>query len=122
MSESPRTELVCRVCDPAGRPRTTDDVVSDGHCARCGAPLDVGFAREHLPRDATHRIVSGEHAIVAGQVWAMAMRHGLDLTPVLDEDGRYSAELELVLPTDVGVGVEHIRIVVSPPELDEPSS
>jgi hypothetical protein len=70
-----------------------------------------------LPSGATHRIVSPEHALHAGMVWGLAMRHGLDLLPVLDDDGNYSAEVELVLPVDsTGWSADvRVRLVVEPP-------
>lgn len=60
-----------------------------------------------------HPIESGEHALLAGFVWGLALRHGLDLLPVLDDAGNYSAEVELVLPEGMYQGVP-VRLVVRP--------
>jgi hypothetical protein len=72
---------------------------------------------DEFPTGATHRIQSPEHALHAGMVWGLAMRHGLELVPVLDEEGNYSAEVELVLPaasTSWPADVR-VRLVVEPP-------
>lgn len=59
-------------------------------------------------------IVSSGHALIAGQVWGIAMRHGLDLVPEVDADGNYLASAEL-RSEHLPLGVT-IRIVVPPPE------
>lgn len=60
-------------------------------------------------------ITSPEHAFLAGQVFGIAMRHGVDLVPEVDADGNYlaSALLRHEYPNLT------IRIVIPPPELED---
>jgi hypothetical protein len=70
-----------------------------------------------FPTGSKHPIVSSEHALHAGMVWGVAMKHGLDLLPVLDDAGNYSAEVELVLPVESTgwPGNVRVRLIVEPP-------
>jgi hypothetical protein len=62
-----------------------------------------------------HPIESPDHAILAGYVFGLAMRHGLVLVPDVDEAGNYLASAVIELPgTRPGVTV---RLVVDPPEV-----
>ena len=62
-----------------------------------------------------HPIESPEHAILAGYVFGLAMKHGLDLVPDVDDEGNVLASARLSLP---GARRELVvRIVVDPPEV-----
>lgn len=64
----------------------------------------------------THAIVSPEHAIVAGYVFGLAMKHGLIVHPDLDDLGNFLASATIELP---GIRPDiSVRIVVSPPEVE----
>jgi hypothetical protein len=67
--------------------------------------------------DRAKRPVSDEHALLVGQVWGTGIRHGLDLNPVVGEDGDWTDTLELVLHRNSEyAGLEtHIYLVVAPP-------
>lgn len=58
-------------------------------------------------------LVSDDHALYVGAVLGIAMKHGVPLRPVIDEDGNYTDQLSLVLPNDVV-----INVTVPPPPLD----
>jgi hypothetical protein len=62
--------------------------------------------------------LSAEHALRAGMVWGIGITHGLDLRPMLDAEGNYTAALELRsdrLPPGVT-----ITLIVAPPEDERP--
>lgn len=61
-----------------------------------------------------HKIQSPEHALQAGFVWGLAMQHGLDVVPELDDEGNYSASVLLEIP-DLNPNVT-VRLIVAPPE------
>jgi hypothetical protein len=61
-----------------------------------------------------YRIKGDAHALRAGYVWGLAMKHGLRFTPELDEDGNYAASAILELP-EPAFGVR-VRLVVSAEE------
>lgn len=61
-----------------------------------------------------HPIESPEHAIVAGYVFGLAGKHGLDLTIDLDPDGHPQASAVVELP-GLSPGLV-VRLVVDPPE------
>jgi len=57
--------------------------------------------------------LSPEHALRCGWVWGIAMHHGVDLNPIIDEAGNYTASFTLKsdrLPPGVT-----ITLVVPPP-------
>jgi len=63
--------------------------------------------------DAKYPVQSPEHALQAGFVWGVAIDHGLDLTPDMDDEGNYTASFVLNLPEPMaGVAV---RIIVEAP-------
>jgi hypothetical protein len=35
------------------------------------------------------------HALVGGMLWGLLMRHGVDVSPVRDEDGDYTPQYEI---------------------------
>ena len=62
-----------------------------------------------------HPIESPEHAILAGYVFGLAMKHGLVLIPDIDDDGNVLASARIELP---GARPELVvRITVDPPEV-----
>lgn len=62
--------------------------------------------------------VNDEHALLCGMAWGMAMRHGVPMVPIVDEDGIFTDTFELAL--DEGYGGEgsplSLFLVVKPPE------
>ena len=61
-------------------------------------------------------IGSAEHALIAGTVAGIALRHGIRLIPDTDDDGNYLASMTLeddALPSGI-----KIRIIVPPPPSD----
>jgi hypothetical protein len=60
-------------------------------------------------------IESARHALLTGMVWGLASKHGLSLTPEVDEEGNYSASAILQLPPPATEGIT-VRIVVAAPE------
>jgi hypothetical protein len=58
--------------------------------------------------------LSAEHALICGYVWGIALDHGVDLRPILDDDGNYTEAFEL-RSSKLPPGVT-ITIHVSPPE------
>lgn len=61
----------------------------------------------------SYPIQSAEHALVAGMVVGLAIKHGIDLRPVVDEAGNYTAEALLVVP-DLPDNVT-VRLIIEPP-------
>ena len=58
--------------------------------------------------------LSPEHALRCGWVWGIAMAHGVDLNPILDDEDNYTDSFTLKsdrLPPGVT-----ITLVVQPPE------
>ena len=66
-------------------------------------------------RKAYSGFLSDAHALRAGQVWGIAMAHGLDLQPVVDEAGNYTAAM--VLRSDRLPDGVTITLVVQDPEV-----
>lgn len=59
-------------------------------------------------------VESERHALLTGMVWGVVAKHGLLVTPELDEQGNYAASAILELPAPAeGITV---RIVVAAPE------
>lgn len=63
-------------------------------------------------------ITSDRHALYVGAVLGLAMRHGLDLIPVVDEYGNYTDELMLSLADATGMLPITVTVVVPPPPED----
>jgi len=59
-----------------------------------------------------------DHSLVAGMVMGLGMRYGLNLKPVIDDDGNYTDRFEVcdnALPDNM-----HVFITVEPPVIDPP--
>jgi hypothetical protein len=60
---------------------------------------------------------SPDHALISGMVMGLAWKHGLELTPIIDEDSNYTPRYE-VGGLDLPEGV-HVFINVEAPTKDE---
>lgn len=63
-------------------------------------------------------IQSERHALLTGFVFGLAAKHGLTLTPEIDEQGNWAASALLELPRPVVPGIT-VRIVVAADDLPE---
>lgn len=84
-----------------------------GDRTRAGIANLKQFQAEQAVLDA-HLIQSERHAYVAGLAWGMAIKHSIDLMPVVDDAGNYTAEAVLDL-SEVRPGLK-VRLIVLPPE------
>jgi hypothetical protein len=64
----------------------------------------------------TPRAVEGRHAMYAGWVAGRAMKAGLDVIPILTDDGRYTDHFGVVLPEARGPAIRVYVIVPEPPD------
>ena len=80
-----------------------------------GVPAADGmpYSREE-PRMTTdrHPLQDANHALFAGAILGLAMKHGITLVPVADSEGNYTAMMELRLPDQPKV---HLTVIVPPP-------
>lgn len=69
-------------------------------------------------REPSPYLIEGNaHAIRAGYVWGLAMKHGLTLTPEVDANGDWAASAILELPEPAaGVRVRLIVAAEVPPD------
>lgn len=66
--------------------------------------------------------VDDRHALYAGMVLGLAMKHGINLAPVIDDDGNYTPELQLGFE-DPGEAPITVRLLIpEPPNYWTPES
>lgn len=87
-------------------------------CGNCGG-LSRGGKPLQRETDYRPRPVEGRHALFVGWICGLAIKQGLPMIPVANNDGRYTDTLELSLePTKPGRPRIAVRVIVPPPPDD----